>query len=167
MSIKVIIRRFLELLIICVALSAIAVALNKIEGVFTTRTGAFLLSFIGAIIFYVVNVILLRRCYFDLRNKTAYFINNFIAYAVFGIVRVIVYFAFSKDVYGWMFAITKFTRYTTLAFPTHLATAIFHIISGIVILLAWIGMDWIFLVEEPAEDNEQSEESSLVIEDDE
>ncbi len=145
--IKIIIRRFLELLISCALFSAIAVVLN-ITGIFTTRASVFTIALIGALLWIALNVFMLRFCFFDLRDRKAYFIANFAAYAIFGICTVIVYLCFSSSVYGWIFAITKFLKYTKLGVSTVLSTAVFHLLGGLMILLAPIGMKWIFIFED-------------------
>lgn len=161
--IKVIIRRFLELLIPCVAFSAIAVALN-VYLFNTTKTAPFIIAFIAAIIWFSINVYMLRCCYYGLQNAKDYFIANFIAYAAFGLCTVIVYLCFSKDVYSWTFAMTKFLRFTRLsdyfAHPIVYSVAIFHLLGGLMICLAPIGMNWIFDSDEDEEDlqNEECEE---------
>lgn len=145
--IRIIIRRFLELLITSILLSVIAVVLN-ITWLYTTKISVFLLSFLGALIWFILNVFMLRHCYFDLRNKWAYYISNFIAYALFGLCTVIVYLYFSSAVYGWIFAITKFFRYTNLNISTVISVALFHVLGGLMVLLSPIGMGWIFMLED-------------------
>lgn len=144
---KIIIRRFLEMLVTCAFFSAIAVVLN-ITGVFTTRAAVFTLALVGAVLWIALNVFMLRHCYFDLRDRKTYYIANFAAYAIFGLCTVIVYLCFSSSVYGWIFAITKFLRYTKLGVSTVLSTAVFHLLGGLMILLAPIGMKWIFTLED-------------------
>ncbi len=144
---KIIIRRFLELFISCALFSAIAVLLN-ITGLFTTRASVFTIALIGALIWIALNVFMLRNCYFDLRDKKAYYIANFMAYAIFGICTVVVYICFSSPVYGWIFAITKFLKYTKLSVSTVLSTTVFHFLGGLMILLAPVGMKWIFTLED-------------------
>lgn len=145
--IKIILRRFLELIIPCALISAIAVVLN-ITGLFTTRITVFTIAFLGAVIWFVLNITMLRRCYLDLRDIKVYYISNFIAYAIFGLCTVIVYLCFSNAVYGWIFAITKFFRYTNLNISTVISTAIFHFLGGLMILLSPLGMGWIYMLED-------------------
>ena len=149
--IRIIFRRFLELLFSCALLSAIAVGLNFME-FFTTKTNVFFITFFGAVIWFLLNTIMLRRCYFDLRNKQVYYISNFIAYALFGLCTVIVYLCCSSAVYGWTFAITKFLRYTNLNISTVISTAIFHFFGGLMVLLSPVGMGWIFMLEDDDEE---------------
>lgn len=163
--IKVIIRRFLELLLPCACVSAIAVVLN-VYLFNSTTMAAFIIGFLGAVAWFALNVHMLRNCYFDLHDKKEYFIANFIAYALFGICTVLVYVCFSGAVYSWIFAIAKFLKYTQLDFTTVQSTAFFHLLGGLMICLAPIGMNWIF---EPDEDEEyepdgQDEQSQEEIE---
>ena len=73
--IKVIIRRFLELIITCALFSAIAVVFN-ITGLCTTRISVFVVAFLGALLWFYLNVSMLRHCYFDLRDRKAYYFAN-------------------------------------------------------------------------------------------
>lgn len=160
---KVIIRRFLELLIPCVAFSAIAVALNVylFNG---SKLAPFIIAFIAAVIWFAINVYMLRCCYIGMQNKKDFFIANFIAYALFGLCTVIVYLCFSKEVYSWVFAMTKFLRFTRLsdyfAHPIVYSVAIFHLLGGLMICLAPIGMSWVFDTYDDEEnpENEECEE---------
>lgn len=145
--VKVIIRRFLEMLISSALFSAIAVVLN-ILGLFTTTTSVFILDFLAAACWFTLNLFMLRHCYFDLRDRKIYYVSNFIAYAVFGICTVIAYLYFSSSVYGWIFAITKLFKYTALNFSTVWSAALFHLFGGLMILLAPIGMKWVFDLED-------------------
>lgn len=148
--IRIIICRFFEMLITCALISAIAVVLN-ITGLFTTMTSVFILALLGALCWFSINLYMLRDCYFDLRDNKSYYVSNYLAYAIFGVCTVVVYLCFSSSVYGWIFAITKFMKYTKLGISTVGATAIFHLLGGIMILLAPIGMKWIFTLEEDDE----------------
>ena len=153
--VKVIIRRFLELIITCALISAIAVTINVYCGI-GSRIAVFFIAFLGALLWMVLNVIMLRHCYFDLRSKMEYYISNYIAYAIFGMCTVIVYLRFSPAVYGWIFAITKFLKYTTLNVSTVISTAFFHLLAGLMILIVPFTMSWIFSLDE--EELEELEE---------
>ena len=145
--IKIIIRRFLEMFFTCVLISVIAVVIN-ITGLVAAMAPVFILSSLGALCWFVLNVYMLRNCYFELRDNKIYYISNYLAYAIFGICTVVIYRCCSSSVYGWIFAITKFMKYTNLGISTVEATAVFHLLAGVMILLAPIGMKWIFAVEE-------------------
>ena len=161
--IKVIIRRFLELLIPCVAFSATAVVLN-VYLFNSSKLAPFLIAFIAAVIWFAMNVYMLRCCYFALQNKKKYFLANYIAYAAFGLCTVIVFLCLPKDVYSWTFAMTKLFRYTRLsdyfAHPIVYSVAIFHFLGGLMICLAPIGMSWVFdsYDDEENPENEEREE---------
>ena len=145
--IGIVIRRFLEMLITCVLCSAIAVVFN-ITGLITTKFSVFILILLSAACWFLLNVYMLRRCYFGLRNKRIYYISNFTAYTFFGLCTVIVYLCFSNAVYGWLFAIAKFLKYTKFDISTVQSTALFHLLGGLMILWAPAGMEWIFLLDE-------------------
>lgn len=156
--IKIIIRRFLEMFFTCVLISVIAVVIN-ITGLIASMTPVFILASVGALCWFAINLYMLRNCYFELRDNKIYYISNYLAYAIFGVCTVVIYRCFSSSVYGWIFAITKFLKYTNLGISTVEATAVFHLLAGVMILLAPIGMKWIFTVEEeePLEESETFE----------
>lgn len=145
--IRVIIRRFLEMFIPCAVYSAIAVVLN-ITGLITARNSVFILTLLGVIFWFFLNWYMLKCCYFALRNRKIYYISNFIAYAIFGICALVAYLCFSSAVYGWVFAIAKFLKYTKFAVSTFQSTVWFYLLGGFTIFLAPVGMDWIFLIDE-------------------
>ena len=113
--IKVIIRRFLELIITCALFSAIAVVFN-ITGLCTTRISVFVVAFLGALLWFYLNVSMLRHCYFDLRDRKAYYFANFIDFNVIFLLvsmMILVLIATKSGVFTWManelLALSKYT----------------------------------------------------------
>ena len=136
-------KRFLEILGSCVLLSVIISFLCKINALPDGSRELVIGLYIAAAVFLVINIWLLRACYYLLRNTKQYFIVNYGAYFAFGLITVLVYKLFSPEAYTWLFAITKFARYTNLYLPTVYSAAIFHMAMGIAIPLAPIGMSWV------------------------
>ena len=99
--------------------------------------------YIAAALFVAVNIWMMRACYYILRNTKQYFIVNYGAYFAFGLITVLAYKLFSSEAYTWLFAVTKFARYTNLYLSTVYSAAIFHVVMGIAIPLAPIGMSWV------------------------
>ncbi len=136
-------RRFMEIAGSCVLLSAVISFLCIISALPDGSRELVIGLYIVAALFIVINVWMMRACYYMLRNTKQYFIVNYGAYFVFGLITVLAYKLFSPEAYTWLFAITKFARYTNLYLPTVYSAAIFHIAMGIAIPLAPIGMSWV------------------------
>ena len=148
---KIILRRFLELFFVNSAISAILTILN-IEKVLSTQYSVIFGILAGIVLFLTVNFGMLRRCYVDLCDNFLYYTANIAAYLLFALVSVFVYLAFSSKIYTWLFAMTKFFKYTGFADSLPYSAAIFHLIGFSVIFIAPIGMGWIFLSDNEYED---------------
>ena len=72
-----------------------------------------------------------------------YFLINISAYLLFAILSFVVY-AFSNEWFTWMFAITKFVRYSNAALATHYSALLFHLLGILMILFAPAKMNWVF-----------------------
>ena len=136
-------KRFLELAGSCVLLSAIISFLCKTKILPDGSRELIIGLYIATIAFMVINIRMMRACYYFLRNTGQYFLVNYSAYFVFGIITVVVYKLSSGEFYTWLFAITKFAKYTNLYLTTVNSAVIFHMVMGIAIFLAPIGMSWV------------------------
>lgn len=135
--------RFLEIVGSCVLLSAVISFLCKCNAL-PDGSGELVIGlYIAAALFIVINIWMMRGCYYELKDTKVYFIVNYSAYIIFGLITILAYKLFSAEVYTWLFAITKFARYTNLYLPTVYSVAIFHTVMGITIFLAPIGMSWV------------------------
>lgn len=139
---KVIVLRFFQLFFTAAAVSAVLTALN-LEKVLEWKIPFLSGLYVGLALFFAVDFILMRNCYCDLRDNCLFYIINISAYFVFAAVCTSVYFLCSSEVYTWLFAITKFLRYTVQSFTTLKSAAIFHLIGIAAILPVPIGMSWI------------------------
>ncbi|MBQ8391090.1 MAG: hypothetical protein IJX50_00920 [Clostridia bacterium] len=136
-------KRFMEITGSCVLLSAVISFLCKINALPDGSRELVIGLYIAAALFVAVNIWMMRACYYVLRNTKVYFLVNYGAYLVFGLVTALTYKLFSAETYTWLFAVTKFARYTNLYLPTVYSAVIFHTIMGIAIFLAPIGMSWV------------------------
>ena len=136
-------RRLLEIAGSSVLLSVVISFLCKINALPDGSRELVIGLYIAAALFLIANIWMMRACYYVLRNTKRYFIVNYGAYFIFGLLTVFAYKLFSAEVYTWLFAITKFARYTNLYLPTVSSAAIFHTVMGIAIFLAPIGMSWV------------------------
>lgn len=136
-------RRFMEIAGSCVLLSAVISFLCKINALPDGSRELVIGLYIAAALFIVINVWMMRACYYVLRNTKQYFLINYGAYFVFGLITVLAYKLFSAEAYTWLFAVTKFARYTNLYLPTVYSATIFHVVMGIAIPIAPIGMSWV------------------------
>lgn len=141
-------KRLTELLGSCLILSAIISFLCICNILPDGSLDLVIGLYIAMVLFVFINVKMMRRCYFELRNTTWYFIANYGAYFIFGLLTICAYKFFSAEVYTCMFAITKFARYTNLHLTTSWSTVVFHAIMGIAIFLAPTGMNWVYQMEE-------------------
>ena len=115
--------------------------------------GCFLSLGFGAIVFWVVNTILLRRCRFALPDRKTYLTANYIAFGAFVLFSLIFLVLVDSETYTWLFAITKFLKYSNIQLgasfmfgdeamtDTFFASMIFHAITAFVIWAAPAGME--------------------------
>lgn len=146
-------RRFLEMFIINFFLSALIFGLYRMGVIPSTMTGCFMSLGFGAIVFWIVNTILLRRCRFVLPDRETYLKANYIAFGAFVLFSFIFLVLVDSETYTWLFAITKFLKYSNMQLgasfmfgneamtETFFASLIFHLITAIVIWAAPVGME--------------------------
>lgn len=144
---RIIVRRFLELFFVNAAISAILTILN-LGKVLAGHNSLPFGMFVGIAVFVTVNFRMLRRCYFDLRDSFLYYTANIAAYLLFALFSACVYRVFSSEIYTWFFALTKFLKYTNIALSVPYSAAVFHLIGFLIIFIAPIGMDWIFIYDD-------------------
>lgn len=144
---RVIIRRFWELFLVNTAISVFLTLLNLGEFL-TGQNSLFFGMLIGITVFVTVNFRMLRCCYFDLRNNFLYYTTNIAAYLLFALLSAFVYLLFPSEIYTWLFAVTKFLKYTNTPLAVPYSAAVFHLIGFSVIFLAPIGMRWIFVYDD-------------------
>ncbi len=138
---RVTLRRFGELMVKCFLCSSIITAAFEFD-IFPSEKPV-MLTFLcaGALVFFIINIIKLRCCYFDLKGQKEYYCANFIAYFFFMLAGLITIYI-SNFAYTWVFGITKFLRFTESGPPKYLSAAIFHAVMLLAIICAPIGMAW-------------------------
>ncbi len=136
---RVVIRRFFELLITNFLISLLIIIANVGE-ILATKAELSKGLLIGTALFLFINVRMLRNCYFDLEGKSGYYLSNAIAYLLFALLSIFLYFFTTDEIYTWLFALTKFIRYTNFQVSTFISVCTFHIIGIFLIFIAPLGM---------------------------
>ena len=150
---EIILLKLFELLLLCTVLSSVATVLN-LFGVIIARYQVLLLLGSLCLLFLIANIVSVKNLYHDVvHNIFLCYRLNFISYFLFGMINVYVYLFLPNTVYTWMFAITKFMRYTPLAFSAVHSAVVFHILNAIVILVTPLIMRWIFTDALPIEED--------------
>ena len=101
----------------------------------------------ASVIFFIVcNILMLRRCFFELRSRVKYYLYNYIAYGIFMATTAVVYKIFGETVYAWLFNTLKILKFSEAGVHTIYATAFFHFLMLAVIGFAPWGMDWVLRI---------------------
>ena len=128
------------MLVLEILLSAIIFGLYKAGLIFSTATACFMSLLIGAILYWIQNYIWMCKCRLGVPGAGIYLIANYVPYAIIMLLSFIVMAVCDSETYTWMFAITKFWKYTAaLSFssgtlPTLISAIAFHIFT---LLLIW------------------------------
>ena len=138
---RVSLRRFGELMVKSFLCSSIITAAFEFD-LFPSEKPV-MLTFLctGALVFFIINIVKLRCCYYDLKGKKEYYVANFIAYFFFMLAGLITIYI-NNFAYTWVFGITKFLRFTEAGLPKYLSAAIFHAVMLLAIVCAPVGMSW-------------------------
>lgn len=131
-------RRYAELMLTAVFLSALATFIN-ISGFVTLRPYILIMLIVATLIFLIVNIVLMRDCYFALGDCLMYYISNLIAYGAFSVTVCVVY-KLSNTAFTWMFGISKTLLFTPLDIMAKYSLLLFLALLGIATMLAPIGM---------------------------
>ncbi len=131
-------RRFLELILSSLAMSALVTAFNLMKFLNTKPVVTIAIT-LAWIVFLIFNVLRMRDCYFDLNSTIVFFAANLIAYGLFAYVSLLI-FRWSNVAFAWFFGIAKMLQYSPLQMPTFGSLFFFHVIGGISIFVAPIGM---------------------------
>lgn len=140
---KVIIRRTLEFLISNAIISLFLTILN-IFGVLETQTQLGFTTLLGVSVFLLLNVKLSRDCYFDLRSNYNYYFSNIVSYLIFVLIGVLVYVMFPDYIFTCFFAIIKVAKYSIFTVSTMVSMLCFHAVGILCVVIAPIGMGWVF-----------------------
>ena len=158
---RTVFMRLGELLLLCFTMSPISCALYYYNFIPNTDMAYSLVLLAVTVIFVTANVFMLRHCFFELHDRVAYYLLNYIAYGIFMLITVLVYKIFGQVPYAWMFNTLKLLAFSDFDFSTAAATAVTHFAMLGVIALAPIGMDWIFDVPFEEFDDEEFDEDEF------
>lgn len=137
----VVYRRVAELLLPSIVFSFLITILN-ITALVVKRNSVVFMIMAFVVVFTIFNFTNLKKCYFDIRNKKLFFMLNFLSHAIFAAVNFAVLLFAKKEVYTWLFAITKGLKF--LDVNLIYSVLLFHFIQLICIIVSPIGMGWIF-----------------------
>ena len=134
---NIVIRRLVELLLTEALLSVLATILN-VTGLVTQRYALVILLGAFIILFVVLNVRNMRKCFYDVRDNKTHYLMNFIAYGVFVVVNVGVYLVLPSTVHTWFFSLTKILCFLDIEY--FVSFTVFHIIGVLAVIVAPAGM---------------------------
>lgn len=141
-----ILLRFLSLMVLSAFFSTAATLLN-LKGVLLNSRQT-LMSGLGmmCVMFFIVDVALMRKDYYILTHKRKYRMVSYISHCAFAFVNLLSCRFFSHTyVYAFVFSITKFARYTHFDISPMLSAVVFNAVLIIAIRYAPIGMKWLHL----------------------
>ena len=155
--IKAVLFRFGELLRSCAALSATAAGIFCLKNFITSVGNCTLVLGFMCLVFFAVNVRLMRRCFFELQSRLRFYLVNLIAYILFAAVGFGVYRHFGSTAYTWGFGITKIIAIANgYGVSTLRSAVIFHAVMAVVTVFSLLGMGWV--LKEPMEIAEEFED---------
>lgn len=131
------VKRYFELFITSTIISTIISLLNLV-GFFRSSSQLAIILTLGVVIFIYANYRMQRQSGIDIVGKRLYFLVNGISYMVF----ILTSFAalwFNNFVFTFLFAITKFLRYSNFNLSVIASFGIFHIIGLFNMIIAQIG----------------------------
>lgn len=144
----VVYRRVAELLLPSIVFSFLITILN-ITGLVIKRNSVVFMIMASVVVFTIFNFTNLKKCYFDIRNTKLFFMLNFLSHAIFAGINFLVLMFANSVVYTWLFSITKGLKF--LDVELIYSVLLFHFIQLFCIVVAPIGMDWIFIENDKAE----------------
>lgn len=146
-SVKVILKvakkRFIEIFVVNLILSVFVTLINFI-GILNVRQHIFVALTAAVFLSVLINIEFMRDCYYDLRDKVRYYVANYLAYIAFYIVNLAAGAIFNSTIYAWMFAITKFARFSHMRWSSLASASLFLVLMLISVHIAPIGMSGLF-----------------------
>ena len=140
---KVIIQRFFELMLTNILFSVCIAGFYYLD-LIETEFSLAMSGGIFTLLYIVINIKYMRRCYFEVYGTKDYYIINYIAYAAFLAVNLLAYFVCSDFIYTIIFAIAKFVVYLGLTKQTHISVLVFHILMIVTVAIAPLGMKYFY-----------------------
>ncbi len=124
-----------EMVLAEVLLSYIAIVVLRMGRFANTYAPTFIALLSGLFVYFVVTIIFLNRCCFDLLDKKLYYKTVGIAYGIFIAISVIFKFVCYMDTYTWLFGLYKIFNYTVLPVGSLGSVFIVHVFMIIAILI--------------------------------
>lgn len=119
-----------------------------ILGILKVQEMIFIATTAGVAISMMINIALLRGCYYDVANRRIYYVSNYLACIAFFIANIGAEVLFDNHVYAWLFSITKFARFSHFQWDGSVSAIIFNILMVASIHIAPLGMGWLLLDED-------------------
>lgn len=130
-------KRYFELFITSAIISTIISLLNMV-GFFRSSSQLAIVLTLGVVIFIYANYRMQRQSGIDIVGKRMYFFVNGTAYLMF-IITSFAAMCLNNIVFTFLFAITKFLRYSNLNLSILTSFGIFHILGIFNMIVAQIG----------------------------
>lgn len=141
---KAIVRRFSELLLMDMFLSAILTVVCSGMLIEVNQRKCFVWSCIAVLIYFIVNVVMLNSSCKRIRNTKKYFVCSYASYAIFAVLTLILYKFANKEFYTWFFSITKFAQFSDAVRSTFASVIIFHMMMCVAVLVAPINVTYVW-----------------------
>ena len=130
-------KRYAELVLTSSAISTIISMLNLV-GFFRSASMLAIILTLGVVIFTYANFRMQRQCGIDIVGKRMYFLVNGGAYVMFVLTSFVV-LSMNNIVFTFLFAISKFLRYSNMNLSVIASFGIFHLVGIFNMIIAQIG----------------------------
>lgn len=132
------VKRFLELVLSSLAMSALVTMFNKTNLLNTMPLVLFALM-LAWIVFLIFNIVRMRDCFFELDNAWIHYAANIVSYVAFGYLSLLFY-RISNVAYAWFFGIAKMMQYSPFGINTYESLVFFHMVGAFMVIIAPVGM---------------------------
>jgi len=124
---SIILKRFFELMIMCVLFSGSISILSMIKVIYSINK----ITIVCIVIYAIMNMLFMYLCYMFLMSKKLFYFYNYIAYFLFCVVTYIAFFIMDENLYSFFFGITDFFGISNIK-SFYVITA-FHLIMLLII----------------------------------
>ena len=138
-------KRLRVMLVECIALSIVVSLLCAMDILPDGSNKLTIGLYCAAMLFFVMNFFHMRRYYKKLANKRKYYISNLSACIAFAIISFVANIVLPGQLFAGVFSVTKVFRGTMFNFTTYQSMLLFNCTMIICVLLATIGMKWVFI----------------------
>lgn len=141
---KGIVRRFCEVLLCCMFLSAILTVFCSGMIMEVNSRKCFVWSSVAVFVYFVANVVMLNGCCKRIKDMRKYFICGYLPYAAFALLTFILFKYANKEFYTWFFSITKFAQFSEIIKTTHTSIVLFHLVMCVAVVVAPINVTYVW-----------------------